>query len=113
MEEEKEDEEEHGILSAETLSLPGLGESEDEKEQPDDEEQPDEQPDAEVADGSDKATKGSDDQEGAKKRNDSLRTVYWSVVHEAQKKLKKQFPDMPAKEILKKAKEQWSYLNKS
>lgn len=46
------------------------------------------------------------DSSGAK-RDDTLRTVYWSVIHEHQKRLKREFPDMPAKEILAKARAEW------
>lgn len=50
-------------------------------------------------------------QSGGQSRDVSMHTIYWSVVHEAQKQLKRKFPDMPAKEILKKAKQELSGLN--
>lgn len=36
---------------------------------------------------------------------DDMRGAYWAYIHEQQKKLKKEFPELSGKEILKKARE--------
>ena len=36
-------------------------------------------------------------------KKDSLRTMQWEVIHEAQKKIKKSNPEMSGKEVLKQA----------
>ena len=43
----------------------------------------------------DDSTKGDD--------QSSLRTLYWAAVHEAQKRIKREFPDLSGRELLKRA----------
>eukprot|EP00435_Cladocopium_sp_Y103_P025781 s2505_g6.t1 len=82
--------------SEETLELPGKGDSNDEG------------PGNDAGDGSDvesvAASKGDDSTKGKDEdQSASLRTLYWSAVHEAQKRIKREFPDLPAREVLKRA----------
>lgn len=44
---------------------------------------------------------------GALSGAQTMRALYWEVVHEAQKKIKRENPDMPPKDILKMARAEW------
>ena len=67
-------------LSDTTLELPGLDEPKDEKPKV----QPSKSPPP-----------------------PNMRALYWEVVHEAQTRIRKENPDLKAKEILKLAREEW------
>ena len=47
------------------------------------------------------AATGGDSTNGDDKA--SLRTLYWAAVHEAQKRIKREFPDLSGREVLKRA----------
>lgn len=79
-EEEMEEEDDH--LNSPTEELPGLG-------------------------GAVFQASGGDGGKSLKKAGaPDLRSAYWDFIHDAQKKLKKEHPDLGGKEILKRAREQ-------
>ena len=85
------DSEEHGSLSADTEHLPEASE--------------DEHAAADIV------PEQAEPAEDAKGSSDSLRTLYWQVIHEARVRLKREFPKLSGKEILEKARKECSGFN--
>eukprot|EP00435_Cladocopium_sp_Y103_P025652 s2929_g6.t1 len=84
---------------ATTQELPGLGE-EDEEEEHGGESQDEGGEDSQCADdGSSEG--GSNRKTDSENSSPNLRTLYWNVVHEQQKQIKKSNPEMPGREVLK------------
>ncbi|CAL1173949.1 unnamed protein product [Cladocopium goreaui] len=81
------------IDSEETLELPGKGDSNDGPG------------DDGAGDGSDVESVAANPGDDSTKGDDqsSLRTLYWAAVHEAQKRIKREFPDLSGREVLKRA----------
>ena len=47
--------------------------------------------------------KPGDDSTNEDDKSTNLRTLYWAAVHEAQKRIKREFPDLSGREVLKRA----------
>ena len=108
--EEEEEEEEVNSVDAETLRLgqspkqKKLKNSEPKKREPKKgKESQKKDDDDEVA----RASQRDGDEMGGVAGAQSMRALYWEVVHEAQKRMKRENPDMPAKEVLKLARAEW------
>ena len=87
------------IDSEETLELPGKGDSNLDRELLDvcDDVASD------AADVESVVDKPGDDSTNEDDKSTNLRTLYWAAVHEAQKRIKREFPDLSGREVLKRA----------
>ena len=113
--EEEEEEEEVNSVDAETLRLgqspkqKKLKNSEPKKREPKKRE-PKKGKESQKKDDDDEVARASQrdgDEMGGVAGAQSMRALYWEVVHEAQKRIKRENPDMPAKEVLKLARAEW------
>ena len=112
---EEEEEEEVNSVVAETLRLgqspkqKKLKNSEPKKREPKKRE-PKKGKESQKKDDDDEVARASQrdgDEMGGVAGAQSMRALYWEVVHEAQKRMKRENPDMPAKEVLKLARAEW------
>ena len=85
----------NAILRKKTLTLGEVSDEEDEEDEEDEQESAKEE-----------AERSKDDEQDGDKKEDkdaNMRAMYWAVVHEAQKDIKKANPELSGREVLKRA----------